>query len=213
MLRQNSSPEPFLKPLRGGENSWMRTKKLETVREVLVAALFGALGIVVPILFHIVGLGRVFLPMHLPILAAGFFVSPVIAAVVGFVTPWASSFLTGMPPLPTAVLMSIELPVLSAVASICYRTFGRWMQKGIKGGKIFAVLSSTIIAIVARIVVDLTLLATIVAPLLQLPAGAFGLASVIAGLPGIALQVLIVPIVVLTIEQIRKERGLWTNGS
>ncbi len=188
-------------------------KRLQTMLEVLIAALFGALGIVVPILFHIVGLGRVFLPMHLPILAAGFFVSPVVAAAVGFVTPWASSFLTGMPPLPTAALMSIELPVLSSVASICYRTFGKRVQKGVKGGKIISVLSSTIIAIVARIIVDLTLLATVVAPLLQLPAGAFGLASVIAGLPGIALQVIVVPIVVLTIEQIRKERGLWTSGS
>ncbi len=188
-------------------------KKLQMMKEVLLGALFGTLGIIVPILFHIVGLGRVFLPMHLPILAAGFFVSPVIAAAVGFVTPWASSFLTGMPPLPTAVLMSIELPVLSAVASLCYRTFGRWVQRSIKGGKIFAVLSSTIIAIVARIIVDLTLLATVVAPLLQLPAGAFGLASVLAGLPGIALQIIVVPIVVLTIERIRKERGLWTNGN
>lgn len=181
------------------------------MREVLVASLFGALGIVVPILFHLVGLGRVFLPMHLPVLAAGFFVSPLVAAAVGFLTPWASSFLTGMPPLPTAVLMSIELPVLSAVASTCYRTFGRRLREGSEGGKIVAVLSSTIIAIVARIFVDLTLLATVVAPLLQLPAGAFGLASVLAGLPGIALQLTVVPAVVLTIERVRRERGLWTD--
>ncbi|MFN4179815.1 MAG: hypothetical protein ACK4I8_05845 [Armatimonadota bacterium] len=87
------------------------------------------------------------------------------------------------------------------------------MQRGVKGGKIFAVLSATIIAIVARIIVNLTLLATVVAPLLQLPAGAFGLASVIAGLPGIMLQLTVVPTVVLTIERVRKERGLWTNES
>jgi len=186
-------------------------KRFQVMREVLVASLFGALGIVVPTLFHLVGLGRVFLPMHLPVLAAGFFVSPLVAAAVGFLTPWASSFLTGMPPLPTAVLMSIELPVLSAVASTCYRTFGRRLREGSKGGKIVAVLSSTIIAIVARIFVDLTLLATVVAPLLQLPAGAFGLASVLAGLPGIALQLTVVPAVVLTIERVRRERGLWMD--
>ncbi|MFN3421075.1 MAG: hypothetical protein ACK40X_05050, partial [Armatimonadota bacterium] len=61
--------------------------------------------------------------------------------------------------------------------------------------------------------VDLTLLATVVAPLLQLPTGAFGLASVLAGLPGIVLQLTVVPAVVLTIERVRKERGLWTSES
>ncbi len=188
-------------------------KKLQTMHEVLVAGLFGALGIIVPVLFHIVGLGRVFLPMHLPILTAGFFVSPVVAAAVGFVTPWASSFLTGMPPLPTAVLMSIELSTLSAVASVCYQNFGRRIQGRFKGGKIVSVLSATIIAIVLRIFVDLALLATVVAPLLQLPAGAFGLALVLAGLPGIVLQLTLVPAVVLIIERVREERRLWTNES
>ena len=178
-----------------------------------MAALFGALGIIVPILFHFVGLGRVFLPMHLPILAAGFFVSPIIAAVVGFVTPLASALLTGMPPLPIAALMSVELSVLSSTASFCYRTIGKRIQSVGKSGIIFSALGSTIIAIVARIAVDLTLLATVVAPLLQLPAGAFGVAAVVAGLPGIALQIVVVPAVVLAIEQIRKERGLWTNES
>lgn len=69
-------------------------KQVKLMREILVGALFAALGVIVPVLFHLVGLGRVFLPMHLPILAAGFFVSPIVAAATGFVTPWVSSFLT-----------------------------------------------------------------------------------------------------------------------
>jgi len=187
--------------------------EVKLMREILIGALFAALGVVVPILFHLLGLGRVFLPMHLPILAAGFFVSPAVAAALGFVTPWVSSFLTGMPPLPVAVLMSLELPVLAGVASLCYQTLkgevhgNRWV------GKIIVVWGSTLIAIVARITVDLVLLAKVVAPLLQLPAGSFGLAAVLAGTPGIVLQLTIVPTIVLAIERMGKERGLWTSES
>jgi hypothetical protein len=188
-------------------------RQTKLMGEILVGALFAALGVVVPILFHLVGLGRVLLPMHLPILAVGFFVSPIVAAAAGFVTPWVSSFLTGMPPLPVAVLMSLELPVLAGIASLCYRALKGRVHKSRWVGKIIAVWSSTVIAIVARIAVDLLLLAKVVAPILQLPAGSFGLAAVLAGTPGIVLQLTLVPAIVLAIERMRKERGLWTSGS
>lgn len=188
-------------------------RQTKLMGEISVGALFAALGVVVPILFHLVGLGRVFLPMHLPILAVGFFVSPIVAAAAGFVTPWVSSFLTGMPPLPVAVLMSLELLVLAGIASLCYRALKGRVHKSRWVGKIIAVWSSTVIAIVARIAVDLLLLAKVVAPILQLPAGSFGLAAVLAGTPGIVLQLTLVPAIVLAIERMRKERGLWTSGS
>jgi hypothetical protein len=188
-------------------------RQTKLMGEILVGALFAALGVVVPILFHLVGLGRVFLPMHLPILAVGFFVSPIVAAAAGFVTPWVSSLLTGMPPLPVAVLMSLELPVLAGIASLCYRALKGRVHKSRWVGKIIAVWSSTVIAIVARIAADLLLLAKVVAPILQLPAGSFGLAAVLAGTPGIVLQLTLVPVIVLAIERMRKERGLWTSGS
>ena len=188
-------------------------RQIKLMREILIGALFAALGVIVPILFHLVGLGRVFLPMHLPILAAGFFVSPIVAAATGFVTPWVSSFLTGMPPLPTAVLMSLELPVLAGIASLCYRALRGRVHESRWTGKIIAVWSSTVIAVVARVAVDLLLLAKVVAPLLQLPVGSFGLAAVLAGAPGIVLQLTVVPAIVLAIERMGKERGFWTSES
>lgn len=183
-------------------------KQIGLAREVVTAALFSALGVVVPILFHLVGLGRVFLPMHLPILAVGFFVSPLTAAAAGFVTPWASSFLTGMPPLPTAVLMSLELPVLAATASVCYRFLKNKISQGTLAGKIFTIWGSAVVAILARVIFDLVLLAEVVAPLLQLPAGSFGLIAVLSGAPGILLQLTVVPAIVLKIDQIRRGREM-----
>lgn len=175
-------------------------RPLWTMREAVIGGLFTAMGVIVPVVFHTFGLGRVFLPMHLPVLAAGFFVSPIVAAAVGSVTPWVSCFLTGMPPLQTAVLMSLELPVLAAVASLCYRVL-KW-----------SMWVSTICAIVARITFDLTLLTLVVAPLLQLPRGAFGLASVIAGMPGILLQALTMPLIVTAFGRVRGW-DLWMKGN
>ncbi|MDI6828708.1 MAG: hypothetical protein QME62_09515, partial [Armatimonadota bacterium] len=87
---------------------------LVTARELAIAGLLGALGLLLPIAFHALGWGgRVFLPMHLPIMAAAFLISPGTAVSVAVVVPFLSAVLTGMPPLapPVAVLMAIELAV------------------------------------------------------------------------------------------------------
>ncbi|MCX7597338.1 MAG: ECF transporter S component [Armatimonadetes bacterium] len=89
-------------------------------RDLALAGLFGALGIVVPIAFHALGpgMGPIFLPMYLPILALGLLASPSVSAQVGFITPLLSSVLTGMPPLapPVAILMAFELAALAGIA-------------------------------------------------------------------------------------------------
>ena len=46
-----------------------------------------AAGIILPMMFHAVGMGKVFLPMHIPVLLAGFMVGPIIGGLVGFLTP------------------------------------------------------------------------------------------------------------------------------
>ena len=69
------------------------------IRNIILGGLFVALGIVIPIAFHAIGAGPVFLPMHIPVLLAGFTIGPTIGCLVGAVTPILSSLLTGMPPL------------------------------------------------------------------------------------------------------------------
>lgn len=160
-------------------------------REVVVGGLFCAVGVVLPILFHAIGLGKTFLPMHLPILILGLLTSPAVAACGGFITPFASWFLTGMPPMPTVLLMAVELPTLGASASL----LRRWLR--------LPLIACVIGAIAVRCLCDIALAYTI-APLLQLPPGAFGLASIAAGVPGIILQVVAAPPIVLLIERSRR---------
>ena len=54
---------------------------LSRARELALAGLMGALGLLLPIGFHALGWGgSVFLPMHLPVVVAGFLVGPAAAA-------------------------------------------------------------------------------------------------------------------------------------
>lgn len=79
-----------------------------TSKQITLTALFITMGVIFPILFHQVALsGRIFLPMHIPVFLAGIFVGPVGGLIVGLVCPGLSFLLTGMPPPYAVPLMSL----------------------------------------------------------------------------------------------------------
>jgi hypothetical protein len=154
-------------------------------QQITLIALFIALCILVPFLFHLVGLGKMLLPMFLPILLAGFIIEFPIAMLVGFLGPWMSALATGMPPLfPTALSMSIEGLVTSGLASYLYhqKQISFWI------GLIAAIIAQRI----ARIVMLLLIL-----PLFGLPAKALSIVDFTISLPGVLLQLFLIPIILL----------------
>lgn len=86
-------------------------------RELAYCGLFGAAALLLPTIFHLVHLGHVFMPMYLPLVALGFFVRPLPAALTALVTPLLSAAVTGMPPFypPIAVFMAVELAVMAGI--------------------------------------------------------------------------------------------------
>lgn len=46
--------------------------KNSATKELVLSALFIALGVVLPMVFHAIGAGPVFLPMHIPVLLRDF---------------------------------------------------------------------------------------------------------------------------------------------
>ena len=98
---------------------------MHNTRRICWGALFIALGILLPITFHMVGMGKVFLPMHIPILLAGFFCGPAIGAMVGFITPLLSAVMTGMPPFmpPMAQIMVFELAAYGLLTGLLFNRF------------------------------------------------------------------------------------------
>ncbi len=85
--------------------------------------MFIALGILTPILFHAIGLGKIFLPMFWPVAASIFFLSVPYAVMVGVLTPVLSFLLMGMPPVSPPILyrMISELLFLTLCTGLLYR--------------------------------------------------------------------------------------------
>ena len=159
-------------------------------------ALYLALGVVLPLGFHAFGVGgRVFLPMHFPVLLAGFLVGPASGFTVGLLAPTLSHLLTGMPPSYAVPLMSLELPIYGLIAGL---TFVRLRLN------IYVALLSAMVMGRMMFGVGLLLLALFI----ELPYNlAFFLSSagpIVAGLPGIVIQLAVIPILVAGVKRRRR---------
>lgn len=166
-------------------------------KDLVLAGLFIALGILFPIVFHTFGAaaGRVFLPMHIPVLLAGFFLPPGYAAIVGIVTPLLSSVLTGMPLLyPSGILMAVELCLYALAASLMYRRLARKGRKGI-----VPIIASLLVAMAAgRVAAGLGVWVLVGLFGADMPSPlAYIAGGVATGLPGIVIQIVLVPAIVL----------------
>ena len=152
-------------------------------RELAYCGLFGAAALLLPVLFHLVHLGRVFMPMYLPLCALAFFVRPLPAAVTAALVPLLSGATTGMPPFfpPVAVFMAIELSVMAALLALLVGRFPRaneWLL-------LVPVLLFGRVLYVA-LVYGFSLV-------IELPAGFMATLSFVGGWPGIILMAVVVP--------------------
>ena len=162
-----------------------RRYNLKKTRQMTYAALFLAVSVILPSIFHMSGIdGRIFLPMHLPILLSGFFLSPPMAFLIGFLAPFLNSFATGMPVLfPMAVIMSVELGIYGLATSI------------ISGGKRRMPIASLIAAMVAgRLAAGLVVYVLALFFGVQINPVIYLQAAVLTGIPGIAIQLIIIPL-------------------
>lgn len=162
---------------------------MKNTEKIITAGLFISLGIVIPIIFHQFGLGATFLPMFLPVFIASYIFNPIWAAGIAITTPFLSSLATGMPPLvpPITFVMAIELLFLSLSVSICFNILKL---------NIYISMVSGIIAERVALILAIYL----IAPLFNFPAGVITISSLISSIPGIILQILIVPIVILRLK-------------
>lgn len=166
-----------------------------SLRLLTRTALFLALAVLLPIAFHQFGLGgRVFLPMHIPVLLAGFIAGPISGLLVGILAPLISFLFTGMPPAYAVPLMSIELPLYGLAAGLAYHRLKL---------NVYVALVAAMIA--GRIGFAIGLL--VLGVFLELPYGIerYFQAAFVAGLPGIAVQLVFIPPIVAAL--MRKRQG------
>lgn len=165
-------------------------------RRISFIALYLALTIILPVAFHQFGVaGRIFLPMHIPVLLCGFTIGATAGAIVGLLAPVLSHLLTGMPPLYAVPLMTLELPLYGIVAGLAYKKMGMNIY-----------LSLLIAMVIGRLAFALGLV--ILGLFIELPYGpvqffAAGGAA-ITGIPGIILQIIIIPPLVAAIKRAQR---------
>jgi hypothetical protein len=175
-----------------------RSDPLSRARELSLAGLLGALGLLLPIGFHMLGwAGKIFLPMHLPIVVGGFLLGPGTAASLGLTVPLLSAALTGMPPFapPVAPLMSAELLMKAGVISVLHRRLRAPIWVALGAGLIvdWLVLAAAALAFADFMAIDK-------APL------PYVLGVIQLSLPGTALQIIGAPLAVRAIA--RRAPGL-----
>lgn len=159
-------------------------------KKIVIAGLLLAIGIIIPSIFHLTGMpGKMFLPMHIPVLIGGFLLQPWMALALGILTPLLNSFITGMPVLfPSAIIMVFELGIYGFMASLAYRKM-----------KLPAIVSLIISMIVGRLVAGLVvfILATFFS--VDLSPMVFVIGTVTTGLPGIVIQIILIPTIIHSI--------------
>ncbi|MDE5763678.1 MAG: ECF transporter S component [Ruminococcus sp.] len=176
------------------------SKKLSVKTQTIGAFIALVSAVALPQLVHVIGvasgmgtsLGEIFLPMHLPIILMGFLVGPYAAGAAGLLSPLVSFVLTGMPSSVMLPFMMIELCVYGICAGLL---------KDVKLPTIAKVLIAQIAGRLVRagaIAVGFYVFDSVVNPTVALT-------SITAGLFGIILQLVIIPLAVYRLKEADNE--------
>ncbi|MBQ7226293.1 MAG: nickel-dependent lactate racemase [Clostridia bacterium] len=174
----------------------------KTLNKLILSALFLSLCLVLPFITgQIPDLGNLLLPMHLPVMLCGIICGFGYGGAVGLMAPFLRGLIFGMPPLyPTAIWMGCELAAYGLVIGLIYRLF--------KKKSLLSVYASLVCAMLCGRVVWGTV-KSIVLGLGDKPFtfGMFITEGFIEAIPGIILQLILVPTVVTLVDKISSERN------
>ena len=156
--------------------------------------MFLALAYVMPFLTgQIPEIGARLCPLHIPVLLCGFICGWQWGLVVGFVAPLLRSLILGMPPLfPTAVCMAFELAAYAFIAGMMHRILPR--------KKPYIYCSLLISMIVGRIVWGIAMLVCCGIDGSGFTFGAFIAGAFTNAIPGIIVQIVLIPILVMILD-------------
>ena len=166
---------------------------MNPIKRLTLAAVCVALCVVLPIAFHsIPDAGSVFLPMHIPVLICGMICGWPHGLLCGFMGPFLSSVLTGMPPVAYLPPMMIECGVYGLVSGL--------ILKYVRTKNTYADLYIALVtAMIAGRVVSGIAKALIFTPGMAL--SAWVTASFVTALPGISVQLIMLPTLVVALNR------------
>ena len=166
------------------------------IKKLVLSAMFLALAFVMPFLTgQIPQVGSMLCPMHIPVLLCGFFCGAPWGLAVGFIAPILRSFTLGMPPMfPTAFCMAFELATYGVIAG--------WLHNKLPNKKVNVYVSLLGAMVIGRLVWGVIMFCC-----MGFDASKFGLNAFLAGavlnaVPGIIVQIVLIPVLVITLGKI-----------
>ncbi len=162
------------------------------LKNLVLGAMFLALCLVLPLFTgQIPTVGSMLLPMHLPVLLCGFVCGWPYGLAVGAIAPLLRSVTFGMPPMmPTAVAMAFELAAYGLLCGLLYKALPK---------RIAFVYVSLLLSMVGGRIVWGFVMYLITGSALTFEV--FLSAVIINAVPGIILQIVLIPLIVIALNR------------
>ena len=169
----------------------------KTTLKLVISALMLALSIILPTVVSMGSqrLGQIFLPMHLPVMLCGIVCGTPYGIIIGLIAPLLKSVITGLPVITSAVSMAFELATYGGICGMLYKVFPK------KIGYIYPNL--LISMIVGRIVNGSINYLIATASDNDFVLNSFITLTTINALPGIVIQLALIPLIVLSLRKTR----------
>jgi thiamine transporter ThiT len=178
--------------------------KQSNVKKLVFSAACAALCLVLPMAFHAIpNAGQVILPMHIPVLLCGLVCGWPYGGVCGLIGPLLSSLITGMPPAAMLPSMMVECCVYGFTSGLLVK----YVRTGKPVADLYISLVSAMIA--GRIVAGFAK-AWIFTP--GVSPFAWVTTSLVAGIPGIVIQLVLMPLVVTALTRARLIPNRYPKG-
>ena len=167
--------------------------KLTPVKKMVFTAACAALCLVLPMAFHTVpNAGTIFLPMHIPVLLCGLICGWPYGGVCGIVGPLLSSMITGMPPAAMLPSMMVECCAYGFTTGLLMKYVRT------KHATVDLYISLVSAMAVGRLLAGFAK-AWIFTP--GVSPFAWVTTSLVSGIPGIAIQLVLMPMVVFALTK------------
>jgi niacin transporter len=159
---------------------------------LVYAGIFLALGTVLPMIFHLAFgalAGKIFLPMPFVVLLASLVLGPFYGLALGFIIPLISSLITGMPAAAILPFVTFELVCYGFLTGFCKNIL-----------KISTFLSLIISMILGRVLLGLFVSIFGKQFGLDIRALDYVITALVTGIPGIIIQVVLIPFIVYRLK-------------
>ncbi len=181
--------------------------KQKHIHHLVLGAMFMAIGLVLPFITgQIKEIGNMLLPMHLPVMLCGLICGWEYGAAVGFILPLLRSVAFGMPVLyPTALAMAFELCAYGLLIGLFYGWSKKKTLPALYGSLILSMIGGRILWGVAQ-----TLLLGLGGKSFSF--GVFWTNGFVKAIPGIILQLILIPALMMLLRLGKKEKEEKKNS-